>query len=143
MDYKDYYKTLGVDKKATTADIKAAYRKLAHKHHPDVNAGDKRAEARFRGTRGATVRALSSPLPAAARAARRCESFALAIHGRKRSLDAIHFACLEVRLTALNANPGRHRIPGEVVPLPVNRKRHDRSFHPAAAVQTLHSITSA
>jgi curved DNA-binding protein len=48
MDYKDYYKVLGVDKNASAKDIKAAYRKLARKYHPDVNAGDPGAEARFK-----------------------------------------------------------------------------------------------
>ncbi len=37
---KDYYKTLGVNKNATEAEIKAAFRKLAHEHHPDKNKGD-------------------------------------------------------------------------------------------------------
>lgn len=37
MDYKDYYKTLGVDKTTSTADIKKAYRKLARQYHPDIN----------------------------------------------------------------------------------------------------------
>lgn len=37
---KDYYKTLGVEKNASEADIKAAFRKLAHEHHPDKNGGD-------------------------------------------------------------------------------------------------------
>jgi molecular chaperone DnaJ len=45
---KDYYKTLGVDRKASVADIKKAYRKLARKCHPDLNPGDKNAEARFK-----------------------------------------------------------------------------------------------
>jgi molecular chaperone DnaJ len=44
----DYYKTLGVDKKATAEDIKKAYRKLARQYHPDRNPGDKDAEARFK-----------------------------------------------------------------------------------------------
>jgi curved DNA-binding protein len=39
VEYKDYYKTLGVPKNATTEDIKRAYRKLARKYHPDVNKG--------------------------------------------------------------------------------------------------------
>jgi molecular chaperone DnaJ len=44
----DYYKALGVDKKATAEDIKKAYRKLARQYHPDRNPGDKKAEARFK-----------------------------------------------------------------------------------------------
>jgi molecular chaperone DnaJ len=44
----DYYKTLGVDKKATADEIKKAYRKLARQYHPDRNPGDKAAEARFK-----------------------------------------------------------------------------------------------
>src|SRR5689334_16436998 len=48
MEFKDYYATLGVPKSATDKDLKQAYRKLARKHHPDVNPGDKAAEARFK-----------------------------------------------------------------------------------------------
>lgn len=48
MDFKDYYATLGVAKAATDKEIKQAFRKLARKYHPDVNPGDKGAEARFK-----------------------------------------------------------------------------------------------
>jgi DnaJ-class molecular chaperone len=48
MDFKDYYATLGVAKTATEKEIKQAFRKLARKFHPDVNPGDKAAEARFK-----------------------------------------------------------------------------------------------
>jgi len=45
---KDYYKILGVSRNASEKDIKQAYRKLARKHHPDVNPGDKSAESKFK-----------------------------------------------------------------------------------------------
>jgi molecular chaperone DnaJ len=45
---KDYYKTLGVPKTATAAEIKKAYRELARKFHPDANKGDAKAEERFK-----------------------------------------------------------------------------------------------
>ena len=48
MAFIDYYKILGIDKKATAAEIKKAYRKLARKHHPDVNPNDKAAEQQFK-----------------------------------------------------------------------------------------------
>ncbi len=48
MDFKDYYATLGVPKTATDKEIKQAFRKLARKYHPDVNPGDKSAEAKFK-----------------------------------------------------------------------------------------------
>lgn len=47
MDFIDYYKVLNIDKSATEADIKKAYRKLARKLHPDLNPNDKEAQAKF------------------------------------------------------------------------------------------------
>jgi len=46
--YRDYYKILGVSKSSSAGDIKKAFRRLARKYHPDVNPGDKAAEARFK-----------------------------------------------------------------------------------------------
>lgn len=48
MEYKDYYKVLGVDRNADAAEIKKKYRKLAVQYHPDKNQGDKAAEEKFK-----------------------------------------------------------------------------------------------
>jgi curved DNA-binding protein len=47
-DFRDYYATLGVNKGASADEIKRAFRKLARKYHPDMNPGDKAAEAKFK-----------------------------------------------------------------------------------------------
>jgi len=48
MASKDYYSILGISRSASEKEIKQAFRKLARKHHPDVNPGDKTAEAKFK-----------------------------------------------------------------------------------------------
>lgn len=48
MQYKDYYNTLGVKRGATEKEIKSAFRKMARKHHPDLNPNDREAEAKFK-----------------------------------------------------------------------------------------------
>ena len=45
---RDYYEVLGVDKKADESTIKKAFRRLAKKYHPDTNAGDAKAEEKFK-----------------------------------------------------------------------------------------------
>ena len=47
-DKRDYYEVLGVDRTASADEIKRVYRKLAKKYHPDMNPGDKEAEAKFK-----------------------------------------------------------------------------------------------
>src|SRR5437763_16584552 len=60
VDYKDYYKILGVSKDASEKDIKQAYRQVARKYHPDVNPDNKEAEEKFKEINEANE-ALSDP----------------------------------------------------------------------------------
>jgi molecular chaperone DnaJ len=60
MANKDYYQILGVNRNASEKEIKQAYRRLARKHHPDLNPGDKSAEARFK-EMNAAYQVLSDP----------------------------------------------------------------------------------
>ena len=60
VDYKDYYKVLGVSRDADQKAIRQAYRKLARQYHPDVNPNDKAAEEKFKEINEANE-ALSDP----------------------------------------------------------------------------------
>ena len=57
---RDHYEVLGVDKDATAAEVKSAYRRLARQHHPDANNGDQVAEAEFKAV-AASYKVLSDP----------------------------------------------------------------------------------
>lgn len=59
-DFKDYYAILGINKNANADEIKRAYRKLARKYHPDMNPGDRQAEAQFKEI-GEAYEVLSDP----------------------------------------------------------------------------------
>ena len=60
MAKRDFYETLGVDRKASDSDIKKAYRKLAMRLHPDKNVGDESAKERFQHV-SAAYQVLSDP----------------------------------------------------------------------------------
>ena len=57
---RDHYEVLGVDRDATAADVKSAYRRLARQHHPDANDGDEVAEAEFKAV-AESYKVLSDP----------------------------------------------------------------------------------
>ena len=48
MEYKDYYKIMGLEKTASQEEIKSTYRKLAKKYHPDLNPNDEKAQEKFK-----------------------------------------------------------------------------------------------
>ena len=60
VDFKDYYKILGVDRKADDKTIKSAYRRLARKHHPDVAKGGRTPAERLQGDQRSVRGALRS-----------------------------------------------------------------------------------
>ena len=60
MDYKDFYKILGVERNADDKAIKTAYRRMARKHHPDVSKGPAARFQEIRAAKAATIRTLAS-----------------------------------------------------------------------------------
>src|SRR5437867_2617474 len=117
MDFKDYYSTLGVAKTATAKELKQAFRKLARKHHPDVNQGNKSAESRFK-----EINEAYEVLGArAARAGRDVEQelelgLEDAYHGTMRRLSIRHDGesrTVDVRIPAGVSDGSRVRVSGE------------------------------
>ena len=51
VEYKDYYKILGVGREASKDEIAKAFKKLARKYHPDLNPGNKESEEKFKGNK--------------------------------------------------------------------------------------------
>ena len=97
----DPYKTLGVEKTATEEDIRKAYKKLAKKHHPDLNPGDKAAEDRFKDI-SAAYALLNDPEKRRAFDAGEIDEQGQPKPERR---GALHAACFSCRASLANAAP--------------------------------------
>ena len=97
MEYRDYYKILDVQRAATKDEINKAYRRLARKYHPDLNPGDKAAEARFKEINEAHE-VLTDP-------EKRKKYDALGPNGGRPGFDIAHL-CAAARRTSQTRAPG-------------------------------------
>ena len=142
---RDYYEVLGVDKNADDAAIKKAYRQLAKKYHPDMNPGDKEAEAKFKEASEAYA-VLSDP-----EKRRQYDQFGHAGIGLRAGLHVVlHFAVhgLDAHRAAQGRRhkaDGRRRIDIHILPLEDRMARHDdlhQQIASGAAVYTRLALSS-